>query len=263
MKRAAVGLAVTSFALVGCGAGSPLLHPAQHLGTGDVRAAIGLSGQGIAAGVSQSLGSAEAISVAKGDETSPEYAKGAMVLAALAPGIAPYAGARVGLGKQWEGGVAYTGRAARIDGRRAFVFGSWAVSIGAGFQGTFAGGSSSVKLDNVDIGSLRGFGFDVPVLVGWRSAGGLYQWWAGARGGYAHHFIASVTSVPQPGGPLSLDADQMHVGGVVGIATGFRHIHVALELETAFQHLEGKLGGVKGSIDGISLTPASAVWIDF
>src|SRR5437773_780085 len=97
----------------GCGAGSPLLHPAQVLAAGDVRAAVGLSGQGIAAGVSQSLANAEAISVAKGDATNPEYTKGAMALAALAPGIAPYAGARVGLGKQWEGGVAYTGRAAR------------------------------------------------------------------------------------------------------------------------------------------------------
>ena len=248
---------------VGCGAGTPLLHPAHVLGTGDVRAAAGLSGQGIAGPVSQSLRNAEAIATSQGDASDPEYARGAIVLAALSPGIAPFVAARVGLGKEFEGGVAYTGRGARIDARRAFSFGGWALSAGAGVHGTFAGGSSSIKLDGVEIGSLRGFGFDVPLLAGWRSAGGIYQWWAGARGGYAHHFIAPVTTVQQLGGPLALDADQIHVGGILGFATGFRHVHVALEIEVAWQHLDGKLGSVKGTVDGASLTPASAVWIDF
>lgn len=228
-----------------------------------MRAAAGLSGLGIAGDVSQSLRNAEGISSAQGNMMDPEYTKGAMALAALATGIAPFVGARVGLGKEWEGGVAYTGRGARIDARRAFSFGNWALSAGAGLQGTFAGGSSSTKLQGVDIGQLRGFGFDIPLLVGWRSQGGLYQWWAGPRGGYAHHFISSVTTSPQIGGPVPLDADQIHLGGVLGIATGFRHVHVALEIEVGWQHLDGKLGTIKGTVDGLALVPASAIWFDF
>jgi len=247
----------------GCGAGAPLLHPAHVLGTGDVRAAAGISAQGIAGDVSQSLKDTQNTDTTQGLPQDPGYTRGALALVALAPGIAPFVSARVGLGSQFEGGVTYTGRGARIDARRAFTFGSWALSVGAALDGTFAGGSSSTKLAGVDIGSLRGFGFDVPILFGWRSSGGIYQAWIGARGGYAHHFISAVTTEPKLTGPVPLDADQAHFGGLFGIATGFRHVHVALELEIDFQHIDGNLNGVKASVQGVSVTPATALWWDF
>lgn len=249
---------------VGCGAGAPLLHPAHVLGAGNIRAAAGVGAQAIAGDVSKALRDAQAIDTAHGPTTDPEYTRGAMSLVALSPGISPYVSARVGLGQQFEGGLVYTGRSARIDARRAWLLGEhWAFSIGAGFDGTFAGGTSSTRLDAVDTGSLRGFGFDVPAMIGWRSTGGIYQAWLAARGGYMHHFISAVTTEPKLTGPRPLQADHGHVGGLIGVATGFRHIHVALEMEIDWQYLTGSFGGTTASVEGVSLTPSTALFWDF
>lgn len=242
-----------------------MLHPAHVLPPGDVRATAGLSAQALAGAASQQIRLADAIATANGGvppRGDLSYARGAMALAALAPALAPHVGARVGFGRQFEGGVAYTGRGARIDARRAFGTASYALSIGAGFDAAFAGGSSTTKLPGVDIGSLRGFGFDVPVLVGWRSASSLYQAWAGARGGWEHYFIAPVTTEPT-GIPATLDADRTRLGGLVGFATGFGHVHVALEIEIGYQLITGRLGDASTSVDGVAFSPASAVWWDF
>ncbi len=72
--------------------------------------------------------------------SSPEYAKGALGRgAAIAPGIAPFVGMRVGIGDQFEGGLAYTGRTVRLDVRRSFDDGPWSLSIGVGGTGVLAG----------------------------------------------------------------------------------------------------------------------------
>lgn len=242
-----------------------MLHPAHVLRPGDVRAIGGLSAQALGGPASEQIRLADAIAAANAGAPAPgdpSYARGAMALAALAPALAPHVGARVGFGRQFEGGVAYTGRGARIDARRAFGTASYALSLGAGFDAAFAGGSSTIKLPGVDIGSLRGFGFDVPVLVGWRSASSLYQVWAGARGGWEHYFIAPVTTEPT-GTPAALDADRTRLGGLLGVATGFGHLHVALELEIGYQLVTGRLGTTTASVDGVAFSPASAVWWDF
>lgn len=261
MKRYLAACAVTC---LGCGAGAPLLHPAHVLAPGDVRAAAGLSAEALVGDPSRALKDAQAIDTAMAPTADKQYVRGATSLVSLSPGIAPYVSARVGLGNAFEGGLTYTGRGARIDARHAFAISkSTAFSIGAGLDGTFAGGSLATKLRDVDAGSLRGFGFDVPALIGWRSVGGIYQAWAGIRGGYMRHFIASVTSEPKNTGPIPLEADQAHVGGLVGVATGFRHIHVALELEVGFQYISGHLANTSAEVMGASLTPATAVWWDF
>jgi hypothetical protein len=229
-----------------------------------VRASLGLSAQALAGAVSDKIRAADAIATANGGAPTNDvtYARGAMALAALSPAIAPHVGARVGLGQQFEGGVTYTGRGARIDARRGFGTGAYAASIGVGLDGTFAGGSSATKLPGIDIGSLRGFGFDIPALVGWRSTSSLYQVWGGARGGWERYFISPVVTEPT-NIPPTLEADRIRLAGVVGFATGFGRVHVGLEIEIGYQLVTGKLGTTSTSVDGVAFTPASAVWWDF
>jgi hypothetical protein len=266
LRRAA--LAILAVAGVGCGGGNPLLHPAHTLGAGQVRGQAGMSGRLIAGDPAAALRGAVDTSASgqvPGPGESTEYAQASMALAALAPGIAPYVGARVGVGDHWEAGVAYTGRGARIDARKSLEKGPWAVSLGAGLNGVFAGGTTSTSLNGVDIGSLRGFGFDVPLLAGWRSTAGLYQVWLGARGGYDHYYISTLSTEPRAGlpSPTGLDADRGHVGGVVGFATGFRRVHVAIELEAGFEYLSGKWNATPAQVSGAAFTPATALWWDF
>ena len=120
--RVAPALALTApaLALTGCAGGMPLLHPAKTLSKGDVRAVAGLSGEAIAANYSTAL--QNALKEAGNEGNAPPdvaYARGALVAAAVNPGIAPFVSARVGIGDDFEGGLTYTGRSARIDFRRA------------------------------------------------------------------------------------------------------------------------------------------------
>jgi hypothetical protein len=199
--------------------------------------------------------------------SNPDYAKGALVAASVAPGLAPFVGARVGVGSRFEAGLGYTGRAVRVDARRAFEDGPWALSLGVGASAALYGRQQGTDLPNVDLGSLHGYGADVPILGGWQSPNGLYMIWFGPRGGFEHVRVETLTSEPKDvtlgTPPINLTATRWHAGGVVGIATGFHHVHVALEAGVAYQIVNGSYNGNDVTIQGLTITPASALWWSF
>ena len=184
------------------------------------------------------------------------------------PGLAPVAAGRVGVGAQFEGGIAYTGRAIRIDLRRSFTLApNWALSIGAGGSYALYGHQQGTTLPDVELGQLHGWGADVPLLVGYESVGGLYRIWVGARGGWEHVDISNVSSVPDtmPLGtpPSGLSATRFWGGGILGLAVGFRHVHVAIELDASYAAISGNYNGTSAEVSGITLAPAGALWWRF
>jgi hypothetical protein len=196
------------------------------------------------------------------------YAEGALVAASVGTGLAPIAGARVGVGAQAEGGLAYTGRSIRADIRRSFALSStWSLSVGAGGSAALYGRAQTDAIPNVDLNRLHGWGADVPVLVGYQSEGDLYMLWAGVRGGWEHVDIDDVTSAPGSGQlgptPISLAATRFWGGGLFGAAVGFRHVHVAMELDVSYADVAGDFNRAHASVSGVSLTPASALWWQF
>ncbi len=258
--------------VVACGGGAPLLHPARTLPTGDIRIASGVSANVAAGSLADDLRVAR--DAATKDPTvpgapgsNPAYAKGALVAAAIAPGLAPFIGARVGVGNQYEGGLAYTGRAVRADLRRSFDSGHVSFSAGLGLSAALYGRQAGSDLPNVELSALHGYGFDIPLLVGWESSGGIYKVWGGARGGYEHDVIEQLRSEPNPAPltaqPIHLDADRAWGGAVAGIATGFNHVHVALELSAAYQVVSGNYNDNHVTVHGITLAPATALWWSF
>ncbi len=276
MNRAA-GLA-TGLALLfggsGCGGGLPLLHPAQTLAQGDIRAEGGFSGNIAVGDLASAVTQAEADpSSTQGTPTNPgsdpTFARGAIVLASAAPGVAPLVGARVGLGWQSEGGIVYTGRAIRIDVRRSFDLSEkWALSLGVGGSSVLYGHQSDGVLPNVTLSQIHGWGADVPLLVGYRSSGDLYSFWLGARGGWEQVDISDVTSEPKSvtlgTPPVGLSATRFWGGGLLGFAVGFRHVHVAMELDAAYQIINGSYNQTTvPQISGLTLAPATALWWDF
>ena len=269
--RRALGLLACA-GLVGCAGGSPLLHPAQTLEAGDLRAAAGVSANVAVGSIAGDIRDARNQAAANQDVpgapgSNPTYAKGALVSAAVAPGLAPFVSARVGVGAHYEGGIAYTGRGARIDMRKSFESGPLAFSAGLGVTGAFYGRQQGSPLPNVDLTSLHGYGADVPLLVGWRSDAGLYHLWAGARAGFEHDAIDQLTSEPKSvtigTPPISLAATRYYGGGLVGFAVGFRHIHVALELDVAYQNAVGDYNATHVTISGVAISPATALWWTF
>jgi hypothetical protein len=92
--------------------------------------------------------------------------------------------------------------------------------------------------------------------------------WGGVRAGYEHDTIESLTSEPAKMTPLvpppvGLDAERFYGGGVLGAATGFRHVHVAVEVDVYYQSVTGTFADQRASIQGLSVVPASAIWWDF
>jgi hypothetical protein len=200
--------------------------------------------------------------------TDETYARGALVAASVAPGLAPLAGARVGVGSQFEGGLAYTGRALRADLRRSFDLSSHiALSVGAGGTSALYGHQDRGTLPNVDLGQTHGWGADVPILIGYASDADLYMVWIGARGGWEHIDISEVRSEPKAvtlgTPPISLSAARFWGGGLLGLAVGFRHVHVAMEMDVCYASITGDYNNTHTQISGLTLAPATALWWRF
>ena len=261
-------LALAALLTCGCGGGLPLLHPARTLPPGEVRAFGGFSGNVPVGSFASAIRNAESDpnqGTSSGDAT---YAKGALVAASIGPGLAPIGGARVGVGWQSEGGLAYTGRALRADLRHSIDLSThWSLSLGVAGSAALYGHQDGSSLENVSLGQLHGWGADVPVLVGYESEGSLYMLWMGARGGGEHVDISDVTSEPKavtlgmP--PISLSATRFWGGGLVGFAVGFRHIHVAFELDVAYATISGNYNDTPVTVAGLTIAPATALWWRF
>lgn len=263
----AAGLACLPLCGAGCGGGLPLLHPARVLPRGEVQAAGGFSGT-IAPGALGSAVENAANEAAANPGTVPTdttFARGALVAASVAPGLAPFVGARVGLGVQSEAGLAYTGRAARADVRHAFdLSDAWTLSVGVGGSGALNDHGSAQVLPNVALNDLTGWGADVPVLLGYSSEGDLYSFWFGPRAGWEHVSIRLASSeTPLGAQPISLSATRFWGGAVVGAAVGFRHVHVAVELDASYANITGEYGGTNAQVSGVSLAPSTALWWHF
>lgn len=249
----------------GCGGGLPLLHPAQTLPVGDVRASAGLSANAALFGFADATHDAQSEAAANPSAPDVTYAKGALVAASVGAGIAPLVGARVGIGHGFEGGLEYTGRSVRADVRRSFeVAPHLALSIGAGGSAALYGHSADQPLPGVDLGQMHGWGGDLPVLFGYASDGDLYMVWIGARGGGEHVEISTVRSEPDhTSTTAALTATRFWAGGLVGLAVGFRHVHVAMELDAAYANVSGAYAGIQAQVAGLTLAPSSALWWTF
>jgi len=134
---AAAGGVLFGSLCVGCAGGSPLLHSARALPTGDVRASLGLSANVAGANLGTDLRRAKEIAAQNPNAAAPgtsntDYAKGALVAAAISPGVAPFVSARAGIGNRFDAGLSYTGRAVRLDARRSIDWGHYSLSLSAG-----------------------------------------------------------------------------------------------------------------------------------
>jgi hypothetical protein len=60
-----------------------------------------------------------------------------------------------------------------------------------------------------------------------------------------------------------LSATRFYAGGVAGVAGGFRHVHVAFEIDAAYQTISGAFNANQVTVSGVSVTPAGGVWWTF
>lgn len=233
--------ALALLALSGCGGTLPLGHPAHTLPAGKTTVGAGVAGRVLVAPAS-ATGSTSALPLRD---------------LAIAPDVSPWLAARTGLGNAFEAGITATTRAIRIDGRRAFEWDRVALSIGLGASALMAARPTG----GADASGVYGGGFDLPILVGWRSSADLYALWIGPRIG-AEFFAGKLDTTTGPD-PTDVSGQHLLVGGTAGLRAGLRHVYGIAEIHVAYHAAEGSLGGAKGAISGVSIAPAGALVVSF
>ena len=105
---------------------------------------------------------------------------------------------------------------------------------------------------------MYGGGLDVPVLLGFRSTSDLYAIWFGPRAGVellSGAFALSSTLEK----PTSISAHHLYGGITAGFKAGFRHVHVAFELNGSYHRSDGLFGGRALGQNQFTLTPGGAL----
>jgi hypothetical protein len=166
-------------------------------------------------------------------------------------GVAPGAAFRYGVADHTDLGLTVAGPLARLDVRQELILADdlvpIALVVGAGPYVGWLGSETDGE------GGMR-IGGDVPVLIG-IDALSFLQVWIGARVGVEHAFgdleVAGVIE--------SASATGFRIGGVFGLAIGFRHLWVMLELTGGWETWSGDLGATQLDVSGAVLVPAFAL----
>ena len=268
-----------ALALVRCGGGAPLLHSAHVLPVNTVSFGAGLSGQFASDDITLAISRGRSAATAPLTDASSarSYSDGVLTQALVGPGIAPYVSARVGLPEETEAGLTYTGRGIRLDGRYAYAFGeSLALSLGLGATALLLSpdssapgpGSGATPEAEFEL-NAKGWGLDAPILFGYQGIGGLFELWAGARGGLDQidgqlRSNASDASAPR----IDAAGRRWWAGAITGFSVGVPPLWLRFEVATTFHKLSGELSGGGGAAPlgfgqldatGWTLSPSGAI----
>ena len=106
----------------------------------------------------------------------------------------------------------------------------------------------------------------MPILFGARSKSDLYALWIGPRAGieFLGGSVLADSTDPTVGSQfVDISIRHLQIGAVAGLRAGFRHLHVALEVDGAYHHAQGTFGKTGVSVDQVTLTPAGALIVTF
>lgn len=257
LVRGGLAAFVLASAGFGCGGASPLLHSAHALRPGQTAFALGSSDRVVLGSERDALDQARQHQ--PGSPSDDRVTRGLLVALAEGPELSPFAAVRVGLAGTNEVGLSYSGRALRGDARHAFEWDNRALSLGLGVSGQGVG-TGALDLPGSDLDRVRGVGFDVPVLFGYRSDADLLSGWVGARASFDHWSgKASLDSSDF----FPLRADRWAAGPMFGAAVGLPPFWVAAELEVDYALVTGAVdrSGRRDElrVSGWSARPAGAL----
>lgn len=242
--------------LTGCGGAAPLLHPAQTLPVDRINVGAGVSGNFGSSNVRRAVNRGRsAAGQALTDPTrATEYAEGVLTQALIAPGATPWVAARTGVAENTEVGLTYTGRGLRLDGRHAWPTGEqWTLSVGLGASALLltpertegradnAAADQSNPRAELDA-SAKGWGVDLPMLLGYRMLDGFGDIWLGPRLGF-ERLSGDVRVVDSEPGYLELDVSgsRLWAGLLGGFSLGIPPVWIRFELAATFHRLSGEL----------------------
>jgi hypothetical protein len=157
-----------------------------------------------------------------------------------------------------EAGLTYVGRSLRLDGRYARpLHDAWALSFGLGAtallfspDSTALGGADAAQAPvEAEFGlDARGWGADVPILLGYESFGGFFEAWGGVRVGYEVLSGELRANARDPDSPL-MDAsgNRIWASGIAGFSLGVPPVWFRFELSTTAHRLSGEVSSIDSS----------------
>lgn len=183
-----------------------------------------------------------------------DLASGPALALAAPAGIAPAGAVRIGLEDDVDLGLVVSASSARAELRYGARLGQLRMHVGvAGFGG--------YAVTDPDMNGAQGSGWRagafVPLTLAFDVAG-MLEAWVGAR--LALERVEGSLGA-EPAGRS--DAWGFRGGGVVGLALGFRRVHVLAELAVDGEHWSGSTAGVSFERAGVSLTPALGLRVRF
>jgi hypothetical protein len=188
----------------------------------------------------------------------------------IAPGVAPWVSGRAGIPGDNEGGLTYSGHDLRVDVRHAFNLSrSLAISLGLGASAVIA-----QRPEDTSASGVYGGGADIPLLIGVRSVNDVFAFWFGPRGGF--DILSGGLQLGEGAPEFDVSARHFYAGLTTGMRVGFRHVHVALEINAAYHYVDGTFRpsapatasmpaapATSAGLHQVSLTPAGAVEVTF
>jgi len=273
---------LTAACAFGCAGGAPLLHPAQPLPVDVVSVGAGVSGEFASTEINDTIdrGRSAAGQPLSDPANANAYAQGVLTEALVAPGMAPWVAARVGLPSNTEAGLTYTGRSLRLDGRFAFaVAEQWMMSVGLGVSGVLLtperdateldqGGANTNPDAEFEL-TGKGWGADLPVLIGYQVLDGIADVWLGPRFGFETLDGDLRLRRGDPTSPL-LDASGtgLWASFLAGFSLGIPPLWLRFELATTYHRLSGSVVAAEPESDlqfdkleagGWTLMPSGAI----
>jgi hypothetical protein len=261
-----------------CANGLPILHPAQPLPSGVTSLSAGEGSHWVGGQARREIHEAQLR--AAGSQGGSGITPAAATAASLwSPGLFPWLSMRMGLGSGNEVGACYAGQDFRLDARHAVVFGRFAFSVGLGGIAGLLRGSDTVSngtsafgptrsLSGLDASATKSFGFDVPLMLGWRSSVDIARIWLALSPSYAHAYGNLVLDSEVAPTQYRFESDALTLTGTVGLAMGLRPIFIAMELGFGESRARGSMfgnpndsAGGSASVSAFTLTPATAlIW---
>jgi hypothetical protein len=240
-----------------------MLHPAHALPIGTVSAGAGVSSQFASDHIDAVIdrGRSAAAQSLQDPVNAETYATGVLARALVGPGASPWVSARVGLQEDLEAGLTYVGRSVRLDGRYARpIHDAWALSLGLGATALlFSPDSSSLgsspdgtaAAPEAEFGlDARGWGADIPILLGYQSFGGFFEAWGGLRVGYetlSGELRANLRDADSP--LMDASGSRIWAAGLAGFSLGVPPVWFRFELATTAHRLSGDVSSTNESAE--------------
>lgn len=253
----------------GCGTSLATLQPAETMAPGHVHVSGALAVNVPASRVVEAVDVANDIANRYADpgykpstEDQRRMLGAAVGLALSSPGVNPDLMLRVGILRNLDAGLRWSGLAAHLDAKYRFLGGEepndfqGAVSVGVS-KALYSGLVFDV-LEKLDIDDYSRWNVEVPVIFGKR-LGDVGHVWFGPKYVLSRYSVdaslQNVGVVPTTSGTFH------HLAGFVGAGVGYKHVFLFGELTIAKMWAKPEIFGEKVDLGGIVVVPAVGLMI--